>query len=68
MLLCNIRNHAHFILVQHHAGGIARIGNQNGAGIPGNLTLNPLPLGIAISFPGIGGKRTDDTASCMAPG
>ena len=68
VLLGNIGNHPHFLLVQHHAGGVAGVGNQDGPGVPGNLAFNPVPLGIAVALPGIGGQRTDDTACGMDEG
>ena len=68
VLLGNVCNHPHFLLVQHNTGGIAGVGDHNGAGIGRNQTLDALAVCIAVSFPGVGGQRTDNTTRRMNEG
>ena len=62
VFLGNVRNHPHFRLVQHHAGGVARVRNEDRPGVGGNETFDPLPIGVAVALPGIGGQGPDDAA------
>ena len=68
VFLGNVRNHPHFRLVQHHAGGVARIGNEDCPGVGGNEALDPLPIGVAVALPGIGGQCPDDAAGGVNEG
>ena len=62
MLLGNVRDHPHLALVQHHAGGVAGVGDHNGPGIGGDEAFDALPVGVAVALPGVGGQGTDNTA------
>ena len=68
MLLGDVRDHPHFAFVQHHAGGVAGVGNQDGPGVGGNQALDALPVGIAVALPGVGGQGTDDAAGRVDEG
>jgi len=68
VLLGDVCDHPHFLSVQNNAGGVARIGDENGPGILGNQAFDSLPLGIAVALPGIRGQGPDDTACSMDKG
>ena len=68
VLLGDVRDHPHLLLVQHHAGGVSGVGNEDGTGVFGNQALDALPLGIAVALPGIGGQGPDHAAGGMDEG
>ena len=65
MLLGNVGNHPHFLLIQHNAGGITGVGDQNGTGIAGDQAFDPLPVGIAVALLGAGVQCTDPATGSM---
>ena len=59
MLLGNVRQQAHLLVVEHHAGGVAGVGHQNSPGVGIDERLNLLPGGIAVSLFRIRGNGPD---------
>lgn len=68
VLLGDVGDHPHFLLIQHNTGGIAGVGDHDGPGIGGDQALDPLPVGIAVALPGISGQSADNAAGCVNEG
>ena len=68
VLLGNVRDHPHFRFAQHHAGGVAGVGDEDGPGVGSDQALDAVPVGVAVALPGIGGQGTDDAAGGVDEG
>ena len=68
VLLGNIRDHAHLVLIQDHPRGIAGVGNEDGPGIFGNKLFDPPPVGITVALLRAGGQGPDHAARRMDKG
>ena len=55
-------------MIQHHAGGIAGVCDEDGPGVLGDEAFDPFPFGVAVALPGIGGQSPDDAACRMDEG
>ena len=55
MLLYDVRDEAHFLPGEHHAGGVAGIGNQNTPGVGVDVRLNEGALRVMVAVFGRGG-------------
>ncbi len=62
MLLGDVGDHPHFLLVENDARGVAGVGDQNGAGVLGDQALDALPFGVAVALPRVGGQGADNAA------
>ena len=68
MLLGYVSDHPHFLLIQHHTGGVTGVGDEDGTGVFRDKAFDALPLGIPVPFLGAGGQSPDNTARRMDKG
>ena len=59
MLLGDIGHQAHLLPAEHHTGGVAWVGHEDGTGTLGDPGLNELPLGEPVALLRRGGNGHD---------